>query len=191
MKCRYCERRACTYVEGCTICNTCEDCSASFGSVGVGHRTLRFLEQSSAVILPLWKPKNSQPAIPGLFEQPITRLAAKNSSSVTSRPANITETSLVSTSHSTTNNLTDEEVFRGIFDKYATGKNSKTYFETASSFLVGGNFGSFQRNAEFLRFLKRTLDYHRYRSPSAFNLSNLRIWFREFQTGIKPEGSKL
>jgi adenylate kinase len=86
--------------------------------------------------------------------------------------------------------LKDEEVFTGIFGKYATSKNRGEWFEKLSEFFRQNDLGSFADRIEFMRFLKETLDKHQYRSPRIFEAPNLKKWFSEFDGG-KSEGTKL
>lgn len=87
-------------------------------------------------------------------------------------------------------NLTDEEAFAGVFDKYAKGNNRKEWFEKLKDFFQQRDLGSFIDEIDFLRFLKATLDKHHYRSPRVFETRNLAKWYSEFDEG-KSEGAKL
>lgn len=90
-------------------------------------------------------------------------------------------------SHDST--FTDEEVFLMIFEKHARGKNKQQWFDNIHGFLAQNDLGDFERNARFLRFLRRVLTTHNYTRPSAFTPGNLAQWYREYSSGAE-DGSK-
>ena len=85
--------------------------------------------------------------------------------------------------------LSDEEVFDAIFGNYARGKNRDGWLKKLREFFTKHDLGAFAGRVKFLRFLKRTLDLHNYRSPGKVDDGKLLGWLQDFDDD-KSEGSK-
>ena len=86
--------------------------------------------------------------------------------------------------------LTNDEVFLGVFGKLALSKKGPEWRTRLSDFFVQSELGMFGDRPDFLRFLEETVREHKYKSPEIFSQENLRIWFRELNSGAL-RGSKL
>jgi hypothetical protein len=85
---------------------------------------------------------------------------------------------------------TNDEAFTGVFGRLALTSKGAIWRDNLIAFFHENDLGNLGRNLEFLRFLKRTVDIHKYSSPKTFSRSNLTEWYREFQRD-KEIGSKL
>jgi hypothetical protein len=136
----------------------------------------------------LWDASAIQSPTVQLFEEPELELLASRSAGLRQPAQFIGAAAQRDASKNTT--LTDQEVFAGVFGPHATGAKGAIRYEALRSFTGENDLGSFARNIAFLRFLKQTLDTHRYRSPRILGPGNLNQWFREFNSG-EVQGSRL
>jgi len=84
----------------------------------------------------------------------------------------------------------DREVFEKIFVDHALVTNLEDLFGRLDVFFKARDLGSFEQRADFLMFLKFTLDKHRYKSAEVFNEKRLTKWYTEFDQG-RSEGTRL
>jgi adenylate kinase len=85
---------------------------------------------------------------------------------------------------------TDNEAFSGVFERLAFAAHGPTWRDSLITFFRENGLGRPGGNMEFLRFLKRTVDAHKYKAAETLSNSNLTAWFREFNGGAEI-GSKL
>jgi len=138
----------------------------------------------------LWEANGVQSPTLQLFEEPESELLAARSTDLQRPPRRVGGVAQHGSSEHTSTALTDQEVFTGVFGPHATGANGTLRYEALRSFTGENELGTLGRNIAFLRFLKQTLDVHRYRSPRILNPDNLNQWFREFNSG-EVQGSRL
>lgn len=135
---------------------------------------------------PLWEMEESEAVSQELFgRKPIEGFAARESQI----PKSDVQSSQM-LFMSSNGDLTDEELFVGILSNYAHRKRGKMLFENICSFFRTDDLGSFRENILFLRFIRRTLDKHGYRTIPLLKEISLRSWYREFCSG-ESEGSKI
>lgn len=84
----------------------------------------------------------------------------------------------------------NREAFAGVFERLAFTTYGATWLDSVIIFVQENHLGTLGHNMEFLRFLKRTVDVHKYKGPETFSNLNLTTWFRESNAGAEV-GSKL
>jgi adenylate kinase len=126
---------------------------------------------------PLWASRVPESNIFQLpLQEPTTEFAkrAARSDSLASMKAPIPQLTTPQTG------LSDDEVFLGIFGRRALTKDGSMWLEKLKAFFIEDDLGPFEQNADFLRFLKRTLDSEKQSSPDLFSSDYLKAHFRDF-----------
>ena len=85
--------------------------------------------------------------------------------------------------------FSDEETYCAIF-KDIDLKTGQRRFEELSKFFSENEFGMFCENTDFLRFIKRTLEYYKPPKSWVFSQGDLKRWFKE-KDGPEDHGSMM
>lgn len=90
--------------------------------------------------------------------------------------------------------ISDEEVFCGVMREWGIGSSAVERLKVLVDFAGKGGLLPFTKQADFLRFLRRTIETHSYPKKWVWSARNLDEWFAEFhqlQEGDTAVGSKL
>lgn len=154
----------------------------------ITSQVIRIMDRTVAP--PTRELKRSQPENLSLFPEDVSEPVAARITPMAINEEPQVETMAQVAEPQQGDHLSDEEVFANEFGKYARGKNKDVWFETLHEFFITNDLGSFASRLEFLRFLRATLDAHRYPVTRVFDTRKLLKWFKESQTE-RSVGSKL